>query len=1027
MSYTDQEITDVVEQLVRSSTRRLYGALGNRRLDLTFDDIRDAASGVFLLFANAPYYTVDLGTQRLSEAVESEQELLSTLIEAVEATGRTAKPVTSLSPLANARSALAALERVTLSRAGVFQDIDDVPAYQRFDQNTQQFLDDSSATLRVEGDIVDTPQGARVQLAPLMRQLETAHADVVRRAGLLAEAIDDFNALELPALVSSGVMQRSRELLDERYDELEPLSPEERLTTLRDTTLDILATRATVKGFGSLPLPSTFINLEGAGGPLADGLHPATPASSSSTILGPYPIHVGANELDFVLDGTHVITVYLVNSTLATLTSTLAGPYEILFGPSANRNLKITTTDYPDVDVVFSSGTLDVWDIVDEINTAIGSQPIEARFVVSPLMFGGIVDITYDAPHWVFTLTDGRTWNDDPPDGVGLSSSNSHRWYVRDSTSAYDGFIFGRATAGIGGPNLRALPENGTPPMVDEVDKIIELGLTTNLVPEILIKGGEEFSALDNRTTIGLPIIDDSAAPIIGYYSETSARSTPTPAENIVEEVRVAAAVLVGGEQKLAAERFFIATEWTGKARTDPADPTKIVLYSAKITADRSPVTPSGLTIRLTNFTDDISDVEPGQGAVIRASTVDIIGYWGTVASVSATEIQISMYGAFPLTDSEVGVEVEFGKGSTSWTYDYDFTILIGDSDINDGEYKVLDRPTASDIPLEMTMTSSFVEWVGIGSEPVELGEVQVGHYGVTFSSLSTLLDSAISIDDASPPTNPAEDKFFLALPAEAVGTTKYISIPEDPKNIEESDTLERHETDHDIPTSTHTITGLELSLLIIEIDPELNVDETLNFSTSSTVPFARIRKQSKQNFDAFQSQSDAWLQRSVNSSTFLRNVDIKLNGLIVNRNPTPVQVNDVKTELTELDTALSDYTTILDSYEATPVNDVDILIQSFLEKGADRATDLLLEGQFQTFFGLEQGSTSYTGDALEKSKLVMQQDLPVRKSRRQDTAGRIIASYEDIDFEFDQSDLQDVDEVDIPADFEKVYPDQNY
>jgi len=55
MSYTDEEVTAAVEKLVRTSIRRNIGSLGNRDLDVSFDDYMDAAAGVFILFQNAPF------------------------------------------------------------------------------------------------------------------------------------------------------------------------------------------------------------------------------------------------------------------------------------------------------------------------------------------------------------------------------------------------------------------------------------------------------------------------------------------------------------------------------------------------------------------------------------------------------------------------------------------------------------------------------------------------------------------------------------------------------------------------------------------------------------------------------------------------------------------------------------------------------------------------------------------------------------------------------------------------------------
>jgi hypothetical protein len=160
-NYTDEELQAAIAKLVRTTVRRQYGALGNRRTDITFSDIQDAAIGVFVLKANAPYYVVRLGVQRLDELTSSAQTTLEDLVDTVQATDRRVLPVDSISSLANARSALRALSSATEARSTSLTRIDDVPAFQRFDQSTARFLRDEGSKSRSGGDVVQTPEEAR--------------------------------------------------------------------------------------------------------------------------------------------------------------------------------------------------------------------------------------------------------------------------------------------------------------------------------------------------------------------------------------------------------------------------------------------------------------------------------------------------------------------------------------------------------------------------------------------------------------------------------------------------------------------------------------------------------------------------------------------------------------------------------------------------------------------------------------------------------------------------------------------------
>ena len=65
----------------------------------------------------------------------------------------------------------------------------------------------------------------------------------------------------------------------------------------------------------------------------------------------------------------------------------------------------------------------------------------------------------------------------------------------------------------------------------------------------------------------------------------------------------------------------------------------------------------------------------------------------------------------------------------------------------------------------------------------------------------------------------------------------------------------------------------------------------------------------------------------------------------------------------------------------------------------------------------------------MEQIQEVAQQDLPIKKTKRQLNQGQeaLLASWQEPDYEFEQSDLAGVDEVEIPADFDKEFPGQSF
>ena len=303
MAYSDDEITASVEQLVRSTIRRPYDTLGVRRTDVSFTDIQEAAAGVFLLYSRAPFYCVFLGSLNTLERVISESSsTLSELERAVLACGRRVLPIDDLTPLFNARAALRELAGAAASRTASFKDITKVPAYQRYSDNTDRFLNTSGQAVKEAGDVVDTPQGARTKISVLVTALKDRHQDLVLTVAQLAKSVENFNELNLSALVAASVIQNATTLVGSHADALALLTPDARLEQIRQTVLDVIAARSVVKQFGSFGGVADIHTVTGTGAAYADADHPAIPAQVTASIKGSYNIAPGVNTVDLYLD-----------------------------------------------------------------------------------------------------------------------------------------------------------------------------------------------------------------------------------------------------------------------------------------------------------------------------------------------------------------------------------------------------------------------------------------------------------------------------------------------------------------------------------------------------------------------------------------------------------------------------------------------------------------------------------------------------------------------------------------------------
>ena len=572
--YTTEEITTAVEKVVRSSVRRLYGLLGNRDIQTSFNDLQDAVAGLLTLNPNAPFYITWLGSRRLDDLLETQESTLTSLIEAIENTNRNTTAVDNLAPLQNARVALQALESAAASRTRTFDSVEDVPAYRRYDSNLQRFLDDSSANVRKNGAVVPTPEEARAAIPGLVTDLAAQQEETLGRTTYLRSAIDDYDSLQLPSLMASGVISRSREVLSERIEELEALSPRDRLAKVRDATLDILAGRAAVKGMGSLKSTTIFALLEGTGQVFADATHPATVATAIADLPGPYPIIPLANELYFRMDGSFLFTAVVPSSYLAVASGNIPESgtpptyYDIV--AATNDKFIIGVDGHADLTVTLTPGVARMaQQIVDDITgtAGYGALPIVAEVAYVLSRFRGLVDIEDSGlPGAKFILPSPGVWED-------LQVRVGDYVKVKDSSSAYDGNEY--IVTIVSGDTLTTI---GAWTVTPETLKEIEVGV--GKVVRLRIKDGEEIDSLNERVAITI-VNDDAntAVPTLGFIRGGVYRCRSTSAQQVAQILNTSYSTQQLGVARLRADSVLAGIIHDGLGRSDPDDGSKVVAH----------------------------------------------------------------------------------------------------------------------------------------------------------------------------------------------------------------------------------------------------------------------------------------------------------------------------------------------------------------------------------------------------------------------------------------------------------------
>jgi hypothetical protein len=258
---------------------------------------------------------------------------------------------------------------------------------------------------------------------------------------------------------------------------------------------------------------------------------------------------------------------------------------------------------------------------------------------------------------------------------------------------------------------------------------------------------------------------------------------------------------------------------------------------------------------------------------------------------------------------------------------------------------------------------------------------------------------------------------------------TTWFKPPSIPTDLRPGDHLDVYLSDYKTPSDSFELILVDKAGGVVQLDHPISSTTSWVFGDQAP-PFARLRSGRVFDYSILQTQLTAWASLPVNKPAFFVELNRFLNPLLVSTNPTDAQLHDARAFLLTMASVLStagaalmsspEAATLeaaLEGYLVEPVPEVDTLFKSFKEKGSDRAVDLLIEGQFTTFFGLSLDGASYAGDMQEKMRLVARQDLPVRKVDRDDAStSRQIAEVEDVDYEYSKADIDDV-QIDPPAD----------
>lgn len=253
MAFSSDERKAAVEGLVQGTLSFPRDKLGPRDTATAYAEVAELARSVFLYDPDAIYYAINLAATELKRSAQGEVTIIDDLLDAVDDLSQPSKPIRTVAPLLDARIALNAIDGA-LSRNGSVG-AREVARYngamatirKELGRTTKMTYIPRGASQAVK-DIVRPSAEASAESSRQFKLLKSRHQATMDRARQLTEALSEFLSVDLAGQVGSRQIARAASKLQSLYDDLEPMTAEERTAVARQTLLDVLANQAVVKG-----------------------------------------------------------------------------------------------------------------------------------------------------------------------------------------------------------------------------------------------------------------------------------------------------------------------------------------------------------------------------------------------------------------------------------------------------------------------------------------------------------------------------------------------------------------------------------------------------------------------------------------------------------------------------------------------------------------------------------------------------------------------------------------------------------
>lgn len=1046
MTYSRDEIESVVDQVLKSGLSRENTALGTRHTESTFADFQQAVAQLFVHQIKAPYHFLNQGRKLLQEQVSTEIEILNELLTAVMATQKQIEPITDMSPIVQARTAVQELSSALLLRKKAPTTIDKIPSYIRFKKNIETFIQGPSQQLKGVDEkgaaaVLPTPQEAKKSIPTLIRSLEAAHTETKRRVALLVNAPAELSSLQLPVTLAKKAVGNVGTMLKAREDDWKIKTPELRRQDLKQTTLELLVAKTVVSQYAGYSAPSEIHPIEGDGGPYADESKPANPATVDGDKSGPFVITSANNQLEILTENMTVPEYISLNTCLyPSMDGSLLEPFTIPGTPCyfmlRVTNQQITSSIAVDLSAEIGVGSYDAVTFKAALNPILSPYNLQITSALSALKYAGatyeIISQVFDTPYWVLVIrcvgadfTQQQVLVDDvvlmtTAISAGFEDIEHTDWVVTqvapggnvDRLEIKRAMAVPVALAGL--PSSPAAPHSINIQIATRFKLRIEpISVDTAISSRMILE-----VPVDSTDIVGPPDgTQNQGAQLLGFILGATFETRFVLGSEVAKDISSKSSIIT-------AKAVFTTSHPEFWGYSDVTDPSKMQV--SRVQRKQSTITLESGQYFLNRTQGDLLSAGVTAGdVVVGRSGVNNLQSFSIAEVVSSTKLRLD------------------GTPTVTTNFVYDIAPNPGMVSVVSPQMiaRVSSGPNTQDFVLQ-TYGSYPDEVLILGIMPVYRVQglptasefkVRFGQETIQFSSKDKTTSSAIKIQGA------ASSLFNYAWPpldtdAKTPGTSNWVSSPALPSAVETGDVLKVFGSSYKTPDSTHTIVKLERSTKRFQISPPLDSSKGLTFSTKKQPPFAQIHMSHSSSYLDFSSALSKWLTsvslHPENKENAFKNLYAAINPIISSNQPSSVQISVAREAvlifLKGLDAeAATRYgvdpeqslSSILQSYNADTVSACISLQRAYHEKGSTRALDILCEGRFKEFFELDMEGSSYNGQLQKTYKAVMQNDLPVRKTDRKiQPASKIIAQIESPDYEYSTADLDKTPGPDYPA-----------